>query len=203
MACGRGPSTSASIAAPSAGVHLSVSSPDATGRHGSPLSTPANPPQVSPLRTDEFCSQSTLVSPTESPGTRLSVSCGALHCSGFVMLFTLTVQEKQAQIETGFIFQDSARKSTVVQDNSWHTGWHQAGGQGECLTAAGRGGAGGREGAERQGRRDGRWRAGREASCLALMEHTVARLKFASWRCLRRGLTVSPNKVTSQGLGRG
>lgn len=102
MACGRGPSTSASIAAPSAGVHLSLSSPDATGRHGSPLSTPANPPQVSPLRTDEFCSQSTLVSPTESPGTRLSVSCGALHCSGFVMLFTLTVQEKQAQIETGF-----------------------------------------------------------------------------------------------------
>ncbi|XDA80174.1 hypothetical protein R6Z07M_010120 [Ovis aries] len=46
--------------APSAGVHLSVSSPDAPGRHGSPLSTPANPPQESPLRADEFCSQSTL-----------------------------------------------------------------------------------------------------------------------------------------------
>lgn len=88
-------------------------------------------------------------------------------------LFTLTMQKDKHKQKPFFVFQDSTWKSTVVRDNSWHTGWHQAGGQGECLTAAGRGGAGGREGAERQGRRDGRRRAGREASCLMLVEHTV------------------------------
>ena len=38
----------------------------------------------------------------------------------------------------------------------------------------------GREGAELQGRRDGRQGAGRDISCLTLIEHTDASLKFAS-----------------------
>lgn len=62
----------------------------------------------------------------------------------------------------------------------------------------GEGGAGEAEACDR------RRRAGREASYLMLVEHTIACLKFASSReLLRRGLPVSPNKVTSQGLGRG
>lgn len=48
---------------------------------------------------------------------------------------------------------------------------------------------------------DGRREAGRDSACLMLMEHTVASLKFASWRFLHRGLTVSLNEVTSWGLG--
>ena len=60
---------------------------------------------------------------------------------------------------------------------------------------------GGGKGQSCRGVGDGRREAGRDVSCLMLMEHMVTSLKFASWRFLHRGLIVSPNEVTSWGLG--
>ena len=116
----------------------------------------------------------------ESPGAQPTISCRALHCSGLVILFTLITQKKQAQKENIFHLPGQHLGSTVAPEDSWHMGLASSGWAGRGQSCRGIG--------------DGRQEAGRDVSCLMLMEHTVASLKFASWRFLHRELTISPNE---------